>query len=482
MDDRHSSNSVGAVRSSLTHWFIAGLLLLVGVVGMSILSDRLSPIKPGSERPLHLFIACYALSWAGYVVAYRLSVSDHRQAPIWLIVSVALIARLTFLPSELIQSDDCYRYVLDGQSLLAGINPYAYTPEQVQASLPLDLIGDHLTEARLVIEHVNNAPVPTIYPPLALAVFAAGASLTPWQIDGQRWMFLLCDLATMALLAELLRRFKKPLAWLAVYAWNPLVIKEISNSAHLDSLVSLWLIVLIAVLVGGRIRPARQPASSVGQAVLAGLAVAGAILAKLYPMLLLPCCAAHIAHGRRAIVKLAVMGLTTGGLVGACYWPFMDVGIDGVTAGLQTYAEHWVNNPGAFAVIQTLFNRPRAVSGAIVVIVALLAAWRLWRSPRGPDDLVLCMQTTLLCWFLLSPACFPWYIVGLVALCALRPRAWCVVLTGALGLFYVLRYADYCGWPEKWQFAVRLFEHGVIWTSLAAAVLRRVPAIKEAPR
>ncbi|MCH8854357.1 MAG: hypothetical protein IID41_17150, partial [Planctomycetes bacterium] len=203
----------------MTHWFIAGLLLLVGVVGMSILSDRLSPIKPGSERPLHLFIACYALSWAGYVVAYRLSVSDHRQAPIWLIVSVALIARLTFLPSELIQSDDCYRYVLDGQSLLAGINPYAYTPEQVQASLPLDLIGDHLTEARLVIEHVNNAPVPTIYPPLALAVFAAGASLTPWQIDGQRWMFLLCDLATMALLAELLRRFKKPLAWVAIYAW-----------------------------------------------------------------------------------------------------------------------------------------------------------------------------------------------------------------------------------------------------------------------
>ncbi len=482
MDGRHSTNSQGEVRSSLRYWIVAGLLLLAGVVGMSILSGRLSPLKPGAERPLHLFIACYAVSWAGYVAAYRLVVRNPGKVPIWMMVSVALIARLIFLPSELIQSDDCYRYVLDGQSLLARINPYDYTPEQIQAALPPELIGDHMPEARLVIEHVNNAHVPTIYPPLALAVFAAGASLTPWQIDGQRWMFLLCDLATMALLAGLLRRFNKPFAWLAVYAWNPLVIKEVSNSAHLDSLVALWLIVLIAVLVGGKTSLERQPVSSVGRSALAGLAVAGAILAKLYPILLLPCCVAYIAHGRRAIVKLAVMGLTAGGLVSACYWPFMEVGIDGVTAGLRTYAEHWVNNPGAFAVMETLFNRPRTVSGAIVVIVSLLAARRLWRSGRGPDDLVLCMQTSLLCWFLLSPACFPWYVVGLIALCVLRPRAWCVVLTGALGMFYLLRHADYRGWPENWQLAVRFFEHGVIWTTLAAAVLRRVPAIKEAPR
>ncbi len=469
-------------KAKLRYWIVAGLLLLAGVVAMSILSGRLSPLKPGSERPLHLFVTCYAVSWAGYVVAYRLVLRNPGQLPVWLMVCVALIARLTFLPSELIQSDDCYRYILDGQSLLAGINPYAYTPEQIQASLPAELIGDHMPEARVVIEHVNNAHVPTIYPPLSLAVFAAGASLTPWHIDGQRWMFLLCDLATMALLAGLLRRFNKPPAWLVVYAWNPLVIKEISNSAHLDSLVALWLIVLIAVLAGSKTSPDSQSVSSIGRAALAGLAVGGAILSKLYPMLLLPCCAAYIARGRRAIVKLAVMAVTAGGLVYVCYWPFMDVGMERVTAGLRTYAEHWVNNPGAFAVMEMLFNRPRPVSETIVVIVALLAAWRLWRSRRGPDDLVLCMQTSLLCWFLLSPACFPWYVVGLVALCVLRPRGWCVVLTGALGLFYLLRHIDYRGWPENWQLAVQLFEHGVIWTTLAAAVLRRVPAIKEAPR
>ena len=181
-------------------------------------------------------------------------------------------------------------------------------------------------------------------------------------------------------------------------------------------------------------------------------------------------------------MNLAVMSLTAGGLVSVCYWPFMEMGIDGVTAGLRTYVEHWVNNPGVFAVMETLFRRPRVASGGIVVIVALLAAGRLWRSRRGPDDLVRCMQTSLLCWFLLSPACFPWYVVGLVALCVLRPRGWCVVLTGALGMFYLVRHVDYRGWPENWQFAIQFFEHATIWIALAIAAFRPVPAIKGASR
>jgi len=58
VDGRHSTNSQGEVRSPLRYWIIASLLLLAGVVGMSILSGRLSPLKLRSARPLHLFVAC----------------------------------------------------------------------------------------------------------------------------------------------------------------------------------------------------------------------------------------------------------------------------------------------------------------------------------------------------------------------------------------------------------------------------------------
>ena len=35
---------------------------------------------------------------------------------------------------------------------------------------------------------------------------------------------------------------------------------------------------------------------------------------------------------------------------------------------------------------------------------------------------------------------------------------------------------------KKWQLAVQHLEHGIIWTSLAAPVLRRIPAIKDGTR
>ena len=58
MDGKHPTNSQGELRSSLRCWIVAGLLLLVGVAGMSILGGRLSPLKLRSARPLHLFVAC----------------------------------------------------------------------------------------------------------------------------------------------------------------------------------------------------------------------------------------------------------------------------------------------------------------------------------------------------------------------------------------------------------------------------------------
>ncbi len=507
-DTAHRAVAHGPVRSSLVRWAIAGLLLLVGIGAMSLLSGRLSPLQPAPQRPLHLFVICYMVSWVGFAIAYRLISANPAKSPMWLILGIALLARVMFLPSELIQSDDCYRYILDGQSILQGINPFRFTPQEVQANPPPELLARFPDKARHVISHVNNAQVPTIYPPLALAVFAAGAALTPWQIAGQRWMFMLCDLATVVLLVGLLHRHNKPLGWIVLYAWNPLVIKEISNTAHVDSLVGLWLVVLIAALTisasvppaaclrsglrlagrrpaGRRTLPSRQ-CHPLGWSVLVGLAAGGAILAKLYPLILLPCCVAYVSRGRRSLVPMFIgivaMLITVALVVALCYWPFMGVGYQRVTAGLRSYSEHWINNPGAFVLLEWLFDSPRKASAAAVALVALLAAVRLWRSHRRADHLVHAMQTTLLAWFLFAPTCLPWYVVGLLAISVLRPRGWCVVLTGSLGLFYLLRYFDGQDQPAGWQHGVQLVEHGAVWIWLAGTALKQVFAIKDGPR
>ncbi len=96
--------------------------------------------------------------------------------------------------------------------------------------------------------------------------------------------------------------------------------------------------------------------------------------------------------------------------------------------------------------------------------------------------MILGLQVTLLMVFLLPPTCLPWYAIGLLAISVLRPRGWCVVLTGALGLFYMLRYLDYQGWPAGWMTAIRTLEHGIVWLCLTVAVIRKVHAMKKAPR
>ncbi|QEM67638.1 hypothetical protein FO488_05380 [Geobacter sp. FeAm09] len=71
------------------------------------------------------------------------------------ILAVALALRLMFLFAPPQLSDDCYRYLWDGSSLLHGINPYAAAPTAV--SPPPELAAVHA--------RINHPDYITIYPP-----------------------------------------------------------------------------------------------------------------------------------------------------------------------------------------------------------------------------------------------------------------------------------------------------------------------------
>ena len=449
-------------------WCLAAALILTGVGALSLMSDRLSPLQPPATRPLGWAFLCLSLSWGGFAWACYLAIATKGRTRIGLIILVALLARGFFLWSDLIQSDDCYRYALDGRAVVEGINPFSFVPAELYDRPSDKLIGTQPDKARFIIEHVNNPQVRTIYPPLAQSAFALGAVLTPWDVAGQRWVFLFFDLTTLAVLLLLLGRLGKPIGWIVLYAWNPLVIKEIANTAHMDSLPALFLVLLAAVLAVRRIR------EKVAWSLLAGVLMGGAILSKLYPLILLPVCLVWLAGGRRAYLRVAAFLLAVAVTVVAGYWPFKDTGLDKLVEGLRTYSQHWWNNPGMFVILQGLFDEPRRWLVAIVGVVTVVAAVRLWFSQRQVDDLVRAWQWPLLTALLLAPAFFPWYLVGLLAISVLRPRSWAVVLTGACGLYYLLRHVEAQGYAPAWQYATLAVEHGLIWAWLAGSAGRAI--------
>ncbi len=421
-----------------------------------------------AERPIPLFVTAYAIGWLGFLSAGWRVMRHAQDVSIRLpfILGVAVAARLMMLPSGLIQENDCYRYVLDGAALLHGVNPYAFAPLDVVALAPqpfADALAD--ADAQVILDRIGYPEVSTIYPPVAQWAFLLGAWLTPWDWLGQRIVFLAVDMLTIGAILTALQALRRPRAWVLIYAWNPIVLKEVANSAHLDSLVGLFLVICVLAL------ERRLADGQLKWVFAAAAACAGAVLAKIYPLVVLPVALTVILRTRGSFRAATLFCGVTAGLCFVAYLPFMDVGLAQLTAGLREYGRDWVRNEGAFGVIAWLSPAPRSTSVGIVVLLVGWTCVRYLRGDASPGSAVTAVQRSLLVWFLFIPAVFPWYAIGLIAVTALRPRAWLLILSGLWGLYYMLFYYEYNDMPETWNTGTRALEHGLLWIAIGVESL-----------
>ena len=186
---------------------------------------------------LHLgvFFSWFAFAWLVYLAALWLvrRVGAIRPTlPLILILLVAVVARLLLITTPPTLSNDIYRYQWDGRVQSAGIDPYAYPPNDPA----LTFLRDE------GFSHMNFPELRTIYPPVTELAFRVGTSLSP-TLTAQKAVFVTAELLTFcSLLFILIARGLSPL-WVVAYAWHPLVILEIAGSGHNDALgiAFLWL-------------------------------------------------------------------------------------------------------------------------------------------------------------------------------------------------------------------------------------------------
>ena len=142
-------------------------LALVALTWAAIATARDLP----ASLPRHLLLYVSAgLAWlAGSIVVLRLPAS---RAGFVVVALVALALRVPAWLGPPAHSDDVHRYLWDGEVQRAGINPYRYPPDAPElVALRDDNWG-----------RINNRALPTIYPPLAEAAFAASPSLGVWKL------------------------------------------------------------------------------------------------------------------------------------------------------------------------------------------------------------------------------------------------------------------------------------------------------------
>jgi hypothetical protein len=286
----------------------------------------------------------------GRAACPQLPGSDSRAAQacpraLWLALGLGLV--LLAVPPVL--SDDLYRYVWDGRVLAAGHDPYAHAPDAPA------LAG--LRDAHAL--RVNHPELPTIYPPLAIAAFAALSGL---GLLGPKLLGLLGHALLVLAVARLTPPARSARASFAV-ALNPLLLAEGPLNGHIDVLAAAC--VMLALLAWSRLpggvftvgagtvpRPHRARADRAAR-LRVGLFGALAIGLKLVGFLLVPL----LVRARDRRLRLVAPALLVVGAVWLAPLPFAGHAERDVPSGLGQYATRWRGNDGAYGVLERGIER-----------------------------------------------------------------------------------------------------------------------------
>ncbi len=411
-----------------THLVVTGTLLLLCVGGITIIS-RWFPYGPGHNHgPVGWFLAVYAAAWMVYLVAvWRLGRLPGRAVS--MIFAFAIAMRLLLLFSNPILEDDFYRYIWDGHVVLAGLSPFAAAPEYIDIE-SVEPDPDKHAAARFVHEKINFPWVKTIYPPAAQVVFAAEALVFGWLPSGFKYTCFAIELLVLWLMWRVVRGLKLAPPTILIYAWNPLLLKEINNSHHIDIVCTMLLTLFVLALVRQR-------------GCIAMLMLMLAAFVKLTPVLLVPLLLAYLWRtGKRRQVAwngficvcLGVIGVALCH-VGAQTDPF---------SGFKTFAGGWEMNASLFPLGRALLESAGAAPGAAARMAKLILFGGLClfilcgvRKVRDLPSLWRWCAWMLVILFLISPVGNPWYLVWLLPFLLVTRHPVVVALMFVTILYYL---------------------------------------------
>ena len=368
-----------------------------------------------------------------------------------MILVAGLAARLILIPSEPMLEDDYQRYLWDGGVTAAGLNPYALSPKRASGADRQTEIGALAEASGAIIDRIAHAGLRTIYPPVAQAAFALAHKLSPWSLMAWKSVVLVLDVVVLTLVLALLAEIGRSPLWVALYWWNPLVLKELFNSGHMEPVLMAPL--LLALLLAIRRRPL---------AAVAALAVAAG--AKIWPVLLLPLLVRPLLHDRRRLAL--ALGLFAV-LMLLWLWPIVIGGLDD-SSGFVAYAAHWRTNSALFPMLERILGAAGRLLGtapvwserSVRVLLALsVGGFALWqaRTPADePADLVRRAGMIAAALVLLSPAQYPWYAIWFLPFLPFLPLRCFLALTVTLPIYYAFFHFNARGAPD-------VFRHGIVW-------------------
>jgi hypothetical protein len=380
------------------------------------------------------FMAGVAAAGAAYLFAMRelLAAPTFRKRVLVFGLVLTALWHIAFLRLPVGADDDVHRYVWDGRLQRLGYSPYLVVPsDPAVANL-------HTPETR----SLNNPDLPSPYPAGAQLFFRVVTAVHE-STFAFRMAFVLCEVAIVFLLFNLLRQTRRAEHLVLAFAWNPLLAIEMAGTGHIDIVVALLLVVSAIALV----RHWKTAA-----AIAFGLAIA----VKLLPIILLP------LYWKRVRVRdVAIASI----VVALLYVRFLDHGRLPF-GSLGTYVQTFRFNGPIFATLARVVP-PQLLTGIAVAVGWVTAVYlRRIRPEWSADSFAWPMAATLF----FAPVVFPWYLLALMPFLMSFSTLLITIWTVTIGLTYVQWHLRAIGNPwgalPNW---IMVVEYGLL--AIAAVLM-----------
>lgn len=367
------------------------------------------------------------------------------------LIVVGVLLRLSIVTGAPNWSDDYFRFYWDAKTTISGINPYSFTPSELQEARP-----DFFEAHKQVYAQLNSPNYYSVYPPVLQAIFALSASLSS-SLEGfirsTQILIVLSELLSVLLMASLLALIKKPKELAVLYFLNPLVIIELTGNMHnevfmvLFSIAALWLL-------------------HKNQAILSAVALALAVACKLYPLLLAPLFL--LKSGKQWLTY----GLSFSFAMAAVFLPF--VGIDEwmhIKESIDLYYQKFEFNGGLYFLLRkaissfTVYN-PIVYLGPILGVASILLIINVYRInllKPSKYNLFELISWVVLLFYATSTTVHPWYLSLMIAMSVFTKQRHAIFWS----FLIVFTYVSYATVPYKENYLVVALE----WLALLAFIL-----------
>ncbi|TVR84058.1 MAG: DUF2029 domain-containing protein [Saprospirales bacterium] len=396
---------------------ISRIVYLIWALGIVLLA-----YLPG-KTDFWLLLLNYSVVFA----CYWLIIDPTNKIRLKSLLLIAVITRLALIPATPSLSDEMYRYVWDGQVSLSLENPYAKTPTEWMQS-------DHkpyFLDTTLYV-HLNSPDHYTVYPPLTQLVFGTGVLAARGDTAGSAFwtkaIIVVIEMSLLFVIVPLLRRLGKDPGMVAIYAFNPLVLIEISGNMRLEGLAVVFLASALMYYQGNR-------------GIRSGLMMGLSAGIKLVPMIMIPILATAKNFKQKITFVLAALFSLL-----IVFFPLLFKGAwRNYLEALGSHISSSEFNSPIFFLIKSIIewntgNQSPAMSGILslsifgVIYLSFIGLVVKKRLEKKKMIEALIVITSL--FFLFQTAVHPWYIIPLVLLSSLTGWRYPLIWSGLIFLSY----------------------------------------------